>query len=144
MVDIMNGNFRSIGHATGMRMPRSDSNQAPYAWEYWVACHLASLANKRKEKAEAAAVANGVLIDKEKNPKPAGTRELIFNSDVVGITLEVRNPSERVDPEDMAKRLIDAGVREELVWSAMNLSKKLTRPAHIFTAYLVTEEANGK
>ena len=143
LVDQINTVFKSIGNAAGMKMPRSESNLAPYAWEYWVACHVASLANKRKENAERAAVNAGVLIDKEKNPKPPGTRDVIYHDDV-SIILEVRKPSERVDAEKMIDHLVAAGVKESVARAAKHAATTETRPAHVFTAYLVTEETNGK
>jgi len=144
LIDTINTAFGNIGNVTGMKMPRSDANQAPHAWEYWIACHLASLANKRKERAEQAAVRAGVLIDKEKDPHPAGTRDLIFNGDIVSIVLEVRKAAERVDPDEMIKQLIKLGVDEDMLLSVREAATKPSRPAHVFTAFLVTEEANGK
>lgn len=138
LMDAINTSFGNIGHASTMRMPRNESNKAPYAWEYFVSCHLASLANKRKDQAEKAAIRAGVLIDKERNPQPPGTREVIYNDDV-SILVEVRAPSERVDVDDMMEYLIKAGVKESVVYAAREKAVKLNRPAHVFLANLVAE-----
>src|SRR5206468_147218 len=92
LVDKLNMCFAKLGVANGTAMPKSSSNTEPVAWELWCAHHVLTLANKRKEKAEQAAVKAGVIPDKERNPQPAGTKSVIYNGDVVSIALEVRQP----------------------------------------------------
>ena len=137
LMDALNTGFDEIGKAIG-KMPRSTSNLAPYAWDYFVACHLASRATKRKEQAEAAAVKAGVLIDKEKNPQPEGFRDIVYYDDV-GITLEVRRASPRVDTDKLIDYLKAAGVKQSILDEGLRLTTRMTKPAHVFTAYLVTE-----
>jgi hypothetical protein len=141
LMDAINTSFSTIGHSATTRMPKNTSNKAPYAWEYLISCHLASLANKRKEQAEKAAVKAGVLIDKDKNPQPPGTREVIYNDDV-SITMEVRMPSIRVDVDVMIEYLIEkAGVKETIVYDAEAAATKANKPAHVFTAHLVGDSS---
>jgi hypothetical protein len=138
IVDLINTTFASLGHANGMRMPKSGNNLEPYAWDLWLAHHVLSLATKRKEQAEKAAIAAGVIIDKEKHPRPGGTREVVFNGDVVSVSLEVRYPSARVDAVKMAEYLTAHGVSSTVVSDAMSHATTMTKPAHVFSTMLIT------
>jgi hypothetical protein len=109
-----------------------------------MAGHLASYANKRKEAAEKAMVKEGLIPDKEKNPQPIG-RAQVYSDAAVSVTLEVRKPSERIDGKEVLEYLASAGVDTKLLDEAARLYTKTTKPAHVFTAYLVTGEGmNGK
>lgn len=138
LIDVINTTFASLGNANGMRMPRSGNNLEPLAWDLFVAKHLFSLAEKRKDSAEWAAVKAGLIIDKEKNPKPPGTREVIYNGDIVSISLEVRSGSMRVNAKIMREYLISKSVSQKLIDEAEAAASTATRPAHVFTPILIT------
>ena len=72
LVDKINVSFAGIGKTNGTRMPKSERNDEGEAYELWIAQHVLSLATKRKEQAETAAVKAGVIIDKAKNPQEPG------------------------------------------------------------------------
>jgi hypothetical protein len=143
LVDAINTCFASIGYAAGMKMPKCESNLASIAWEYFVAKHVLSLANKRKDNAEKAAIEAGVLFDAEKNPHQPG-REVAFNGEIVVVAVEVKKPSERVNIIVFAQALAAQGVKQSVIDSARTAATTTSRPAHVFTPYLVTEEGNGK
>ncbi len=138
LMDTINTTFASIGRTNGMRMPRNQSNLATYAWDYFVACHLASMARKRKDEAERAAVLAGVLFDADKEPKPEGSKGVVYNDDV-NIVYEVRKGSPRVSVDKMADYLAKKGVRPEVLAEAREAATTWTKPAHMFTAYLNEE-----
>jgi hypothetical protein len=144
LIDGINLAFASIGHTAGMKMPKSERNDEPAAWELFVAQHVLSLANKRKDNAEKDAIAAGVIIDKEKNPKPEGTREVIYNGDVVSIALEVRTAATRVSVNVLCDYLSEKGVSQKLLMEAMAFATDKSRAAHVFTTMLITNDANGK
>ena len=144
LVDSMNVVFTNIGHAAGMKMPKSERNDESAAWELFVAQHLMSMATKRKDTAEKDAIAAGVIIDKEKDPKPEGTREVIYNGDVVSIALEVRAAGSRVAANIMMDYLASKGVSQKLLAEALAAATTKSRPAHVFTTMLITNDAVGK
>jgi hypothetical protein len=139
LTDAVNTCFAKIGSANGTKMPPSERNDEPIAYELWLAHHLASLANKRKQQAEASAVAAGIINDKEKEPKPAGTREVLYNGNVVSVQLEVRQPSTRVDADKLLNYLTQRGVNIKLLQEAVAQASSETRPAHVFSTMLITD-----
>ena len=140
----MNTCFSSIGHAAGMKMPKCESNLAPVAWEYFVAKHVLSLAQKRKDNAEKAAIEAGVIFSSEKTPHEPG-REMAFNGEIVAIALEVRKGAERVNIDAFVAGLLTRGVKQPIIDGARASATTTSRPAHVFTPYLVTDGAdNGK
>jgi hypothetical protein len=143
-MDTINTVFASIGNANGMRMPKSTNNLEPLAWDLFIARHVLSLAEKQKEKAETAAVKAGVIIDKTKNPKPAGTREVVYNGDIVSIMLEVRSGAERVSTTRLVAYLEGKGVSRSLLDEAVKAATDISRAAHVFTPILITSESAGK
>jgi hypothetical protein len=139
LTDTINTCFAKIGSANGTKMPTSGNNMEPVAYELWCAHHLATLANKRKAQAEAAAVREGIINDKEKDPRPAGTREVQFNGDVVSVMLEVRQPATRVDAEKLVDFLTNKGVNLKWLQEAVDFASSETRPAHVFSTMLITD-----
>lgn len=144
IVDTMNVVFTSIGNANGMRMPKSENNHESLAWDYWRSKHVLSLAEKAKEAAEKACVVAGILPDKDKNPLPAGTREIVYNGDIVSIAVEVRNGSTRVDAKKLCELLAAKGVKQSLIDEALAASSTMSKPPHIFTPILITSDSIGK
>jgi hypothetical protein len=144
IVDTINTTFASLGHANGQRMPKSTDNREPAAWELYVAKHVLRLAEKRKEAAEAAAVMAGVINDKDNAPLPSGTRQMIYNGQVVDVMVEVRNASERVDVTKVVAHLAAAGVKQTLLDEAVKQATRTTKPAHVFTPMLATNDTPTK
>lgn len=140
IVDEINVAFKAT---LDVKMPRNTSNKAPYAWAYWLAWHVAAMANKRKETAEAEAVKAGVLIDKVNDPRPETTRETIYNDDV-SIMLEVRRSSPKVNIDRFVDELVKAKVPRRIIDAARQEATTYTRAAHVFTPTLVTENTSGK
>lgn len=136
LIDKINTVFRSIGNTNGTSMPATTSNNALAAWDLFIAQHLAALAGKRKEQAEAGAIVAGVIIDKDKDPREPGTRERIYTSDVVDVLLDVRHPSKRVDVDKVVEYLANHGVKQSLLDEALWGATKMTKPAHVFTTIL--------
>jgi predicted lipoprotein len=139
LTDTVNTCFAKIGAVNGTKMPASGNNREPIAYELWLAHQLATLANKRKTRAEAEAVKAGIINDKEKEPKPAGTREVLFNGDVVSVQLEVRQPTTRVDHEKLVDFLVNKGVNLKWLQEAVEHASTETRPAHVFSTMLITD-----
>jgi len=140
LVDKVNTAFNGIGKANGTKMPQSTNNLDTYAYDLWVAHQLVALANKRKLLAEKQAVLSGVMIDKEKDPRPEGTNDVLFTGDNVSVTLKVSNAANRVDSTVFFNYLADKGVPHELLIAALNEASTKSRPAHVFTTFLLTND----
>lgn len=137
--DKINISFAEIGVSNGTKMPKSGDNREPIAWELWVAHHLASYADKRKRVAEAAAIKAGVIFDKEKDPKPAGTDAVIYNGEVVSISVLVRQPTTRVDVDKLMAVLKARGVKQKILDEGVEQATVTNRPAHVFNAKLIQD-----
>ncbi len=140
LVDKVNTAFTNIGKSNGTKMPPSTSNTDSYAYDYWVAQQLVALANKRKEQAEKAAVKAGVLLDKEKNPQPEGNKQVVYHGDNVAISLAVSNAAERVNADKLIAYLAEHDVDAQLLNDAIANATSKSRPAHVFTTYLLTND----
>lgn len=138
LVDKVNTAFSNIGKKNGTMMPPSDSNLDSYAFDYWIAQQLVALAGKRKEQAEKAAVRAGVLLDKEKDPQPEGSKLVVYNGDHVAISLSVSNSAARVNTDRLVAYLAEHGVDDALLEKAVEHATLKSRPAHVFTSYLLT------
>lgn len=143
LVDRMNTCFATIGVNNGTKMPKSGNNREPVAWELWVAHHLTSLANKRKANAEDAAIKAGVIFDKEKNPKPPGTKEATFSGEVVTVSVEVRKPTTRVNVDKLLAFLAATKkVSRSTLDAAVEHATETNRAAHVFDTMLITDDTN--
>lgn len=146
MTAAINTAFEDIGQshgkerpaAPGTGMPKSKSNQEPTAWEYFVATHLARLAEARKRRAQAAAVKAGVLFDPEKEPRPIGTNALVYAGDVVEIAVAVATPGTRLDQEGLVKDLEKAGLALPRINKIINANTLENRAPHKFSSTLAT------
>lgn len=143
LIDNINVAFSRIGNTNGTQMPESFDNKEPIAWDLFVAQHLRSLADKRKEAAEKAAAQAGVINDKDTNPLPQG-RAVLHAGDVVVVQVEVRKPTERVNVDKLIGYLTRNGVKPSLLDEALIMASTTTKPAHVYTSALVTDEAMGK
>ena len=140
LTDAVNTKFADIGKKNGTRMPASTSNTDSYAYDLWVAQQLVALANKRKEHAEKAAIKAGVLLDKEKNPQPEGSKQVVYNGDNVAISLAVSNAAARISIEKLLAYLTEHGVPGGLLDDAIANASSKSRPAHVFSTYLLTND----
>ena len=140
LVDKVNTAFANIGKANGTKMPPSTNNSDSYAYDLWVAHQLVALANKRKELAEKACIKAGIMLDKEKDPRPEGTKEVLFNGDNVAISLAVSNAATRVDVNKVVSYLIEKGVSIGIIDCAIANASSKSRPAHVFSTYLLTND----
>jgi hypothetical protein len=141
LVDKINMCFTNIGITNGAKMPKSGDNREPIAWDMWLGYHLATLAKKRKANAESAAVKAGLIFDKEKNPRPTGTKEVLFNGELVSIAVEVRKSSTRVDVDKLIAFLAGKKVPPGVLAEALEQASYETRPAHIFDPVLISDDA---
>jgi hypothetical protein len=124
LVDKVNTCFTNIGITNGAKMPRSGDNREP------IAC---------KANAEDAAVKAGLILDKEANPRPSGTKEVLFNGELVSISLEVRKASTRVDVDKLIAFLASKKIPAALLTEAVDYATFETRPAHVFDPVLITD-----
>jgi hypothetical protein len=136
--DAINLTFETIGSVNGTKMPKivDGDNKAPIAWEYWLANHLAGLAQGRADKAREAAVKSGVIFDHKLHPKPASYAGKVFDNDQVFVMVNVNSGSTRIDTKQLVASLIEAGVSQSVVDRAIGLSTKKVAPAHTFKVYL--------
>ena len=139
LIDKINTVFATIGKGNGTRMPTSQDNQEPVAWELFVAKHLDSLAGKRKDAAEKAAVRAEVIVDKETNPQPEGTKTVEYTGENVQVLLSVKTGATRVDASKVHAYLLSKGVDKGLLDDAITHATTKNRPAHEFSAFLLTE-----
>lgn len=141
LMDNINVAFDSIGETfPKTQMPKCTANNAKEAWDYFMAKYLLARAEKRKEKAEQKAIKAGVLFDRDKNPRAPGQHGQVFNGEVIGVMLEVRNGAERVNVGDMIEHLISVGkVKESVVFAARDAATKKMKDAHVFTPYILTD-----
>ena len=140
LVDKVNTAFANIGKANGTKMPPSTNNSDSYAYDLWVAHQLVALANKRKELAEKACIKAGIMLDKEKDPRPEGTKEVLFNGDNVAISLAVSNAAMRINNEKLLAYLAENGVPGDVLEEAIAHASSKSRPAHVFSTYLLTND----
>jgi len=140
LTDAVNTKFADIGKKNGTRMPASTSNTDSYAYDLWVAQQLVALANKRKEHAEKAAIKAGVLLDKEKNPQPEGSKQVVYSGDNVAISLAVSNAATRVNTDKLIAYLAEHDVDAQLLHDAIASASSKSRPAHVFSTYLLTND----
>ena len=125
----------------GTKLPaRSGNNKEPVAYEYFIASHLAKLAEGRREAALKAAVAEGVIPDvtDPANQREPGTDEFIFNGELVTIMLNVAKPRTQVDMKALSSYLIEQKVKPAVVNAAIEAASKPTRAGHKFTSMLNT------
>jgi hypothetical protein len=110
--------------------PKSTSNLAGIAWEYFVADYLCSLATKRKENAKKAAEAAGIL----RKPDPGETHQ-IYHNETLQIIAKTNNPAETIDPAALNSELMkEVGI--ERAQQILAKAKKKSAPA---TSYSFVE-----
>lgn len=137
----INKRFADIGTTNGTAMPQSPSNNEHIAYELHIALALARLAEGRKKHAMKEAVKAGIIFDHEKEPKPAGTKETLFNGSVVQVDVSVKTPTSRFDHNKFIDDLLATFItlpREE-VEALVFKHTYLNRPAHTFTTELVSD-----
>lgn len=144
LIDKINTTFYKLGFGNGMQMPPCDKNTAPAAWKMWVAYHLARIADKYKEQAEAEAAEAGIIPNKEKNPQQPGKYGVIYSDDNVSISLEVRTSGVRIDANKLVDILTVAGINKAVLNNAVRAATKPSgRGAHVFVPSLSREPSFG-
>lgn len=138
LMNKINTAFAGIG-SNGTGMPKSKRNTESVAWEFLVAKHLKRMADGRDKAATKAAVKAGIIFDPEKEPRTEGTRESVYNGDVVQIGVETKMASVRLDTSELQKQLYAAGVAKHVIEECMAAAMKPNRPPHTFTTALVTD-----
>ena len=138
VVDAINVAFAGIGTGeTKMPPVKKGDNKSAIAWEYFLAHFLNTLAAARLKTAKANAVEAGILFDHEKDPRPPGTNEPIFEGEHVVVWLQVKRGSTRVDPAKMAAYLTANGVAGTIVQAAVEHASSTSKPPHEFKPALV-------
>ena len=135
IINAINNAFDKIGHSNGHTMPTTQSNRDPIAWEFFVAQYLTKLAEVRKDKAQRACVASGVLFDHKVSPRPVGTH-IVFEGELLTYVRIVKNPSSRVDVPRLKSALMKQGVKEDIIDKAISASKTLQAAPHTFAGSL--------
>ena len=139
LTNAINSAFGKIGDSNGTKLPKTESNTDPIAYEYHVASQLDRIAKKRKENAEKACIKEGVMFDSTEHPRKAGTNETVYTGDNVVISVSVNNATDRLDTKMFIAELIEGGVDRALITRAEEVSTKKTRAPHKFTSTLRTE-----
>lgn len=128
--------LKSIGDTM---CPPSTNNTESYAWDYYVANKIEAYGKKAKDVARKMAIKNGVMFDHEKEPREPGEAVDVYSGDVIRISLAVKMPVTKVDGEAFYDALKKLGIVNEQVEERYQLSHKTARPAHSFTATLLSE-----
>jgi hypothetical protein len=135
----INAAFARIGNGEDTAMPKSRNNMDPIAWELFAAQHLSRIADARKKKAVAAAQDAGIVFDPAKDPRPAGTDAVIYQSDAVRVTVKVATPRESIDHAAwVAGLLVHRPTLAKLAAALNKTHTVVARAAHTFTASLAT------
>ena len=141
VMDAINVAFTGIGRDKETRIPKSTSNIDPIMYEMYVANHLRTLANKRKELAEQAAVEAGIIKDWLKSPYPDGYKDIVAKGDSVWLHLTVTARKPKVDYKSVVEDLV---VNKAISMDLRNrLVDKHTTPSasqHTFTPMLMSDE----
>jgi hypothetical protein len=125
----------------GNKLPaRSGNNHEPLAWEYFIASHLAKIAEGRRDEAMKKAVSAGIIPDvtDPKEQREPGTNEFVFDGEIVTILLTVAKPRVQYDMKVLSQHLLDAKVKPAVVNAAIEAASKQTRAGHRFTTMLRT------
>jgi hypothetical protein len=131
--------FARIGNEEDTMIPKTRNNMSPIAWELFISQHLCRIGDARKKRAVKAAEDAGIVFDPAKDPRPAGTNAVIYQSDSVLVTLKVATPRESIDHVAWVAELLRH--KPTLAKLCAVLTKNHTvfaRAAHTFAASLAT------
>lgn len=131
--------FESLGIETH-KPPRSKDNRALIAWEFFTSYVLKACAQARYNKAAKEAVKAGVIFDHEKDPSPVGTKTVCYAGDQITVSVEVRQPYEKVDPDKLCSYLRGKGVSQQYLDEARAYATSMTKAPHVFRAELTVAE----
>ena len=129
--------FESIGYTEETAMPRCRGNVEPIAWEYHAASQLLRLAEKRRKKAQAAAVEAGVIFDHKLEPEEVGTNRQVYRGPVIEVTLAVSPSQDSFDHAGFVAALLKAGVKPALITRLTAKHTRVGNPIHTFRSSLV-------
>ena len=122
--------------------PPSKNNTEGAAWNYYVASIIEKAGKAHRDKARKEAIKQGVMFDHEKEPKEPGDANTAYDGDVVRINYVVRNPSTTVDGAQLYEAIMAVGLIDKEDMATFKKlyadAHKTSRPAHVFTAALVT------
>lgn len=130
--------LKSIGDTM---CPPSTNNTESYAWDYYIANKIEAYGKKAKDVARKMAIKNGVMFDHEKEPREPTGGELVdvYTGDVIRISLAVKNGATSVDGREFYATLKNMGLITDDIEAAYQGAHKTARPAHSFTATLLSE-----
>lgn len=130
--------LKSIGD---MMCPPSTNNTESYAWDYYIANKIEAYGKKAKDVARKMAIKNGVMFDHEKEPREPGTEADVYNGDVIRISLTVKEPNKTFDHKAFLSCMEEILPPDKhAVLQTFYLGAfKTSRPAHTFTATLLSE-----
>lgn len=128
--------LKSVGE---MECPPSTNNAESYAWDYYVANKIEAYGKKAKDAARKAAIKNGVMFDHEKEPLEPGSQQDVYSGDVIRISVAVKQPITKVDGEEFYEALKKIGLVDEKVEKLFLAAHRTSRPAHTFTATLLSD-----
>lgn len=139
---VLNNKIAGLLAEVGSRvhMPQSKQNTEGFAWDYMIASKIEKFGKSAKEKAVKEAIKSGVMFDHEKKPLAAGSEETVYSGDVVKIDVKVKQASESIDTKKLISFIRASGLIPAVeldVW--IEDSTKTARPAHTFTAELLTD-----
>lgn len=121
--------FEALGTKNGTAVPEgATDNRFAIAYEMFVAYHISSMAEKRKDKAKKAALDAGILLD---NYKPS-SEVSIYVEDGLAIIAKTASPAQRLDPAILRGKLIRE-VGEKKAQEIIDFSTKESKPA---TSYI--------
>lgn len=130
--------LKSIGDTM---CPPSTNNTESYAWDYYIANKIEAYGKAAKKQAVKKAIRNGVMFDHEKEPLPPETQKDVYNGDVIRISVAVKQPSKTFDHQtflDCIEELLPPDQHAVLHTFYLGCFKA-SRPAHSFTATLLSE-----
>lgn len=122
--------------------PPSTNNTESYAWDYYVANKIEAYGKKAKDVARKMAIKNGVMFDHEKEPREPTDGEAVdvYSGDVIRISLSVKKGAVSTDGNAFYAALVKAlPEHEAAIQVAFDGAAKVARPAHSFTATLLSE-----
>ena len=122
--------------AKPMQPPATAKNTSGLAWEFMIASDIASLAEKRKNKAKAACIEAGVIFDSVTDPEAPGTKRIVFDDEFMQIQVRVSQPTQATDHKQFVNALEGLGVDKKTITTAEQSAMKENRASHTFTTML--------
>lgn len=135
LTDALIDAFDQIGNTQATKPRGMKGNSEAIAYEFYVAQRLASLAEKRKKRAQQDAIDAEIIFDHKEHPMAPGDYA-VYSGSHVNVSLKVKNPVKVLDQDAFVEQLKRHGVNAELVDRLAKECVKHHAPAHQFTASL--------